>query len=441
MTEPFPDERTTFTGQRPGKVRLRTVPYPYRAALAIANDRHGLHDMARFRELHRFLNTDDDTPFGPGLGLEIADSFWFYDSIGRFSYFKGFSAAPSDQAPLIREFLQAGYIDSLHTWGDFTNTRFTRALAEPALEEMQRHGLKVTVWTNHGDRHNVQNIDHAVPCRRGALPGDPAYHADLLRPLGVRFMWRNLTRIVGQDRLLSLVEYCHPGYYYWNPLETVVMIPTHAVRWLLRRWGHRSGEGVMPNGAWLHNRLINAVELDDCSRLWEFRRFNNHPDSLWRGADVAGLARQLAPGVLDRLERAGGFMVVYTHLELGDWPCPEVITCLQDLARRCREERIWVAATARLLQYNRVMHLVRWSEIEKPGEFEIRIAGTLEDPLFGEQPLEPADLQGLTFEVRTRQERVAVTLAGKPLPVREAGRSGGRVTVMLPVQPLDYPDR
>jgi hypothetical protein len=64
---------------RPGGpgVTLRRYPYPYRAALALSNDAEFLTPRA-FWDLHRFLNTNEETPLGPGLDLPVTDSAFMY---------------------------------------------------------------------------------------------------------------------------------------------------------------------------------------------------------------------------------------------------------------------------------------------------------------------------------------------------------------------------
>lgn len=79
------DERT---------VSLRKFPYPYRCAIAICSDLDRT-TREQFLALHEFLNTRRMTKLGPGLGLEIGDTFWMYsvrpDTNDSFSYFEGIS--------------------------------------------------------------------------------------------------------------------------------------------------------------------------------------------------------------------------------------------------------------------------------------------------------------------------------------------------------------
>lgn len=57
--------------------QLRKFPYPYDAMLAISSDIDNT-TVEKFEKYHRFLNTLEQTSYGPGLGLDIGDSAWFY---------------------------------------------------------------------------------------------------------------------------------------------------------------------------------------------------------------------------------------------------------------------------------------------------------------------------------------------------------------------------
>ena len=109
---------------------------PFKAALAVCSD----IDYATpgyFSDLHAFLNGSGETRFGPGLGLDIADSFWFYNANPEtpegISYFEGTGDQEKDAA-VIRAGIREGRIDALHAYGDFSlGGGFRRELAERAL--------------------------------------------------------------------------------------------------------------------------------------------------------------------------------------------------------------------------------------------------------------------------------------------------------------------
>jgi len=62
---------------------------------------------------------------GPGLGLDIADSMWMYDWCDEcpsaempssVAYWKGVKPGTVKDAEQIRQYVQKGWIDSLHTY-------------------------------------------------------------------------------------------------------------------------------------------------------------------------------------------------------------------------------------------------------------------------------------------------------------------------------------
>ncbi|RNC29089.1 MAG: hypothetical protein AWM53_01009 [Candidatus Dichloromethanomonas elyunquensis] len=154
---------------------LRKFPYPYDAMLAICSDAD-MTTLQEFEEYHRFLNTKEKTLNGIGLGLDIGDSAWMYiandtrvkaDKDGNsadfsMSYFQGVNSNTLKDADKIVHYFKAGWIDSLHTFGDFSRNDhtvlFRRDLAVSAWKAMNESGFKPKVWINHGSESNVQNF-------------------------------------------------------------------------------------------------------------------------------------------------------------------------------------------------------------------------------------------------------------------------------------------
>ena len=116
---------------------LREFPYPYRCALAISSDIDNASSHESFIAIMDYLNSTSDTSFGPGLGLEIGNSFWFFNSTDNYqlSYFKGLTSQLSSFAPVIRELWESGHIDTIHSWGNFDKGGFSRSFAEMGLKE------------------------------------------------------------------------------------------------------------------------------------------------------------------------------------------------------------------------------------------------------------------------------------------------------------------
>lgn len=311
----------------PNDPRVRPVPYPFRAALALANDAEFM-TLDFLEALMAFLNTTGPTPLGDGLGLEVTSSFFFYAAEPTtFSYFAGADAraARSLAASRIDEYLAAGWLDANHAFGDFgPDRRFTRDHALPCYEALSRLGVTLSVFTNHGGTESVQNVGADAAYHRGDVPGDTAYHADLLRDHGARYVWTD-SMIVERPRGLR-------GF----------------VRALLRP--------ASP-------RLLRDVTLQDGSRFTGFVRFRSTGPT---APNWSSLSSQLQRIPWRRLYTARGAVVVYQHLGVlhkAAGRCmpadvdavrsrPEAyLAPLRLLKREKDERRLWVCGLSRLLTY------------------------------------------------------------------------------------------
>ncbi len=404
------------------KISLRKYPYPYRCALTICSD---LDDVTPedFLEMHRFLNTVQLTSMGTGLGLEIADSFWMYSaqpfSRNCLSYFKGVEPVEGPWAGMIADFIRAGYIDCLHTYGDFNHYGgFRRDMAVRAVERLHEKGIRIPVWTNHGDRHNFQNIadQNALGDVRHwqSANGDSfesvEYHLDLTRSLGIEFSWRNvdLTQIWGQDRPLRLRDLC--------PLERM-RHPRTYLKWLFPTL--RAGIGA--SGA---NAIFTPIQLRDGSTLYAFKRYG------WFRHDRSDdVMRMLSDTQLEQLVRDEAVAVLYTHLgkrvnRQGPVFSEGTQAGLRRLAAAFREGRIFVTTTSRLLKYCLMQQRVGYTVSEHDTGIHISLRPTAE----------PEDFAGLTFYVNSPQ-KPRLFLSDREIELEENSPDHtGRRSVSVPLR-------
>ncbi|GMA59652.1 hypothetical protein GCM10025859_00920 [Alicyclobacillus fastidiosus] len=141
------------TGKAPKVYGMRKFPYPYQAMLAISSDADS-ETLRKFNLVHEFINTTQMTPLGKGLGLDFSDSFFMYNGDNEpgyvdinhepmsdeLSYFKGVSDQPY-AASVINRYIHDGWIDTMHTYGDFSQvdqnkTLFRRQLAKQAINAL-----------------------------------------------------------------------------------------------------------------------------------------------------------------------------------------------------------------------------------------------------------------------------------------------------------------
>ena len=199
--------------KEPPQVWLRKFPYPFKCALAIASD-IDYCSVEEFDEIHRFLNTTGVTTMGPGLGLGIADSMWMYDVVDDYptagmppsmSYWKGTKPGVVKDAQRIRGYIDKGWIDSLHTYGNFRPTKgpFRRELAIAGIEELSSRKILLDTWIDHGGQDISLNFAkyYYYPGEQGDDPNSPAYHTDLLIAYGVRYAWGETHEEFGTEKL------------------------------------------------------------------------------------------------------------------------------------------------------------------------------------------------------------------------------------------------
>jgi len=378
---------------------MRPFPAPYSAMLAICSD---IDDTTpeEFEEYHRFLNTRDATPWGPGLGLDVADSMFFYmandqpvtaDNKGRGnSAVMTFFIGTGDQyknAGLIAYYCDAGWIDSMHSYGDFSmadqsRTPFNRSLAERAAREMVDRHMGITVWTNHGNMSNAQNLENSLinskdSYRKGGDPASPYYHADLTIPAGIKYVW----------------------------------------------FSNNDGNfGV--------DTPLYPAQLGDGRRVWGFNRHTGRHSAFsseyyW---SVFFMHKQLTAEHLDGIVRKNQFSIIAQHFGGANYYytlTDDAVESLKLLAEYQQSGDILVARTSRLLEYARARDLVQYERIESDGGVVINITA-IDDPQLG-MDTDPAldSLRGLTFYVPDADTAV-IAVNGRELDEDELARYGGR---------------
>lgn len=352
--------------------QLRKFPYPYDAMLAISSDIDNT-TVEKFETYHQFLNTSEETSHGPGLGLDISDSVWFYvvndslitlDKQGHrpeysMSYFQGVDPKCRKDADKIIRYYKVGWIDSLHSFGDFSRNdrrvKFTRELAFEAWKTINNSGIKPTVWLNHGSESNVQNFGAYNPktlfkYQAGDDPKSPYYHTDLTIDNGIRYVWNS----IGMSQ-----------FSYDNPLF--------------------------------------PIKLRDGRQVWGFQRYTHDVikgkyDWTW---ETHELHRQITKERLEQLVRERKFSIVAQHLGKASngFPFnPIDIQALQLLKDYQDKGKVLVARTSRLLDYARAQQFIRYSSVQIKGKTYINI-NTIVDSVL--KPSTPTldEIRGLTFYV------------------------------------------
>jgi hypothetical protein len=99
--------------------QVRRFPYPYKAMVAICSDLDGTPDRDHYLNIVRFLNTEDETPAGKGVGLEVGNTIYFDMPDNQFAYWNTDDLGRE----IVRKLIHSGHIDCFHSFGDLATTR------------------------------------------------------------------------------------------------------------------------------------------------------------------------------------------------------------------------------------------------------------------------------------------------------------------------------
>lgn len=378
------------------EVALRKFPYPYRAAIAICSDIDNTETLEKFLEIQKFLNTREMTSMGEGVGLEIGNSFFFYEPPdAAISYFL---SGPQVRETIIN-FIKSGQIDVMHSYGKKSD--FTREDAIRSLAELKKNNCKIDVWIDH-DR-SMSNLGDDVTFGLGDHPDSKAYHADLTLNYGIKFVWLGrVTMIVGQSAPVT-----------WEGFA-VIFDKDHAIHSSISICKEiaKNAMGVFGSKKYaMHkdNDLLRIVKLDDGNKVYEFTRFDDYWKGVGTGATNKRLAYALSGRTLNHLKDTEGYMVVYTHFgknsDCMEFICKETQSALRNLAKEFKEGNIYVTTTSKLLSYYLKHKYLDWSYDDGGGSIGIHIRG-VKDPIFGFYVPTIKDLEGLTFYVPDKNKSI-----------------------------------
>lgn len=376
----------------------RRFPYPYRAALALCSDIDEC-DRPTFLAVHRLINDD--------LGLPVADTFFGRGLFPKqMAYFQPGRLDPSADAPLIRAAIADGLIDGLHGWGDFNDGPpdgdFLRRMAERLTADLAADGLSVPLFINHGAPSNRQNMTARLqPGYEGDDPASPWYTADMLDDLGVRYIWNSELA----PRPLS-------------PASSALRRRRLAVNGLKNLVKRASGRSGRVRDGRRSVDLAYPLTLKNGRAYLGFTRYTPDLDEFTHPAERHNLHRALAPNRLDQLEAEEAYLVVYTHLGSAQYRDRELFfdadrRALEGLARRFHDGRVFMAASAGLLDYWRAWHYLDYTVYQSEGGWVIDVAG-VNDPVDPDRPTTETDLAGLTFYT-PRPEATRLRFRGRDL--------------------------
>ncbi len=392
--------------------------------MAICSDLDETPDERTYGETVRFLNGTGPTAMGQGLGLEIGNTLYFDMPKGAFSYWN----TSEGGRDILRALMRSGHIDCIHSYGDLATTR---AHAERALEELERHGCRLKVWVDHASAPS--NFGADIMNGRGDIPGSSAYHADLTFAYGVEYIWTGrVTSTVGQDVPRRLGGIFDPSH----PLSSARTLAKESVKDLLAETV--GGKYAMHRG----NATLREVTLRDGRGALEFIRCNPHWGGVSSCDTAEGLGSVLTPKVIELLEQRGGTCILYTHLgKIRDRARPlgaGTIAALEMLAERVREGRILLTTTRRLLDYGRRRRTDGFREIREGEWSRLSVEGIRGKGMHAREDGAP---EGMTFYVEDPGKTRIFFNGQEVLDVRRnPADATGRRSVSIPWNPLCLPN-
>ena len=366
-----------------GEIKLRTIPYPYKAGLSFAGDISGISSAEEFLSLQQYLCTEEFSPWGRGLGLELGTGFCFYDLTweSQFTLLDTAGVLNKNTGRIIIDFIRAGYIDILNGYGNIPDSLYSDELLDKGLNVLEQENLSIPIWINpSGDKFGY--CLGSMPNQLGDNPGSPFYHTPYLTNAGIRYIESsNYTYVVGQDVRFGFKGFLKKNYELFESL----MKSSKSDRWDVNR----------------ENLLLQPFAVDDSTEFFRFNRFiDGNPASVPEIIDAKFLAQQLKKEVLDNLVLRNGYMILYTNYgentSYNEWIPIEARQALLELSKRAHDKEILVTTSSRLLNYNLVRKFLNWRWKHEKDFYNIYIDG-VDLPAENQFDLDFENLRGLTF--------------------------------------------
>jgi hypothetical protein len=415
-------------------VLVRRYPFPYQAAVTISNDTDRMRIEA-FDDLHDYVNGTSETPYGPGLGLEMSDSFWIWSESRCLSLFHSTpfdkDACLSPEADRIVALAKNGIIDALHNFGQWrVNEYMRRDDSKRALDILDRFGIAPRIWVNHGGdlrmRHQMEGRWGFK--RFGDDPDNECYCYDLLRRAGFLFFTHGLMseqhrlgenrfyRDQGEfDRDLGSFDF-QPLFRRYNKLDGSYSNP----------FGELTAEEEIAVKRKFFNKVLVPETAKDGTPMLLFKRF--------RGIDrpsAGNFVTQINYYSLRDLVKWRACAIVYQHFGVnrpalsspsqssGDASKPPVLdlhnrTAFEYLADFNRRREIWVPAKYRFLEFMRVRDFMDFDVRSEENALSI-IIRDLNCPVDGRSKLSVDAINGIAFVLPRTAEQCRIYLGDREI--------------------------
>ena len=374
----MPLEETGRHNIRLGSVGIRDYPFPFGSALAIASG-VAWQSCAHFRQMRDFLCSNVETPFGPGLGLEIGGAFTLARGSTSVACFgtglPGEAANASQEEEWLIELGRIGWIDTLR---------------EVAIDDPARRKLEALASSGFVPDVGI-NIKGSFPSLRFESS------ARLLE----RAKFGEHINFGSEARLVEAMQ-----AYPWEQWQD--LFPASRER-LISCFNSILQSEHDPQGALSFKRFRGSMRPTWTNFPPEFRTDRLDALQNQRAAMVVELEAS-AWSLVGAAEARDG----RRQLELAEMFDEHAVPCWQDIAKRSRDQRLLVATTGRLLRWLWLRDHLVVRTMRGPDKWVVTLAAK------DEQPLSATQMNGLSLIVpEGAPEIVVVTKASSsPLPVR-----------------------
>lgn len=404
-------------GYKTSMFNIKSIPFPYRAMLSVCSDLDETANAATYFDTMRFLNTSESTQHGRGVELEVGNTLYFDMPTDQFSY----SNTDDLGREKLHQLIHSGHIDCIHSFGDHVRSR---SRVQEILAELQAHNSRMQVWIDHAIAPT--NLDNDIMQGQGNQPGAEAYHADLSRHYGIRYVWLGrVTSVIGQDVQRRLAG-------IWDsrcPLQSAVTLGKETLKGWLPRLGRPKYQ------MHVDNRILRPIQLADGGSVWEFLRCNPSPWGVSMHETGDGFATAMTAKFLNRLVKRGGKSIVYTHLgklkNVDNTFTADAVAAWQRLKEFQRREQVLVCTTRRLLDFTLMTETITVTHETPSDTLIIDIDNPQQLPLDG--------LSLTTSQSLSRFTNVEIRVNEQTDPRFQIQPQGEKTLIYLPWQPLPFP--
>jgi effector-binding domain-containing protein len=395
----------------------RDFPYPYKAMLSICSDLDETPNTDTYFNISQYLNTDQITPIGEGVSLEVGNTIYFDMPKGQFSYCN----TDNNGRDRIHKLIRSGHIDVIHSFGDYAESR--EKIAEH-IETLKNNSCELKVWVDHAVAPS--NFGHDIMLGQGDVLSSATYHADITLDYGIKYIWMGrVTSVIGQGVKRNYRGLLNRKHF----LKSMKTIAKEMTKVFLSKIGSKKYR--------LHkyNALISTTQLRSGQTVFEFIRSNPFWGGVSECETAYGIKHVLNRTYLDALIRSNGYSVLYTHLgkiKSEEEPFDhETRRSFELLSKYYNEKKIVVTTTRRLLDYCLAVKNIRYSTSFENGRYIIMITSHELDN----------ELSGITFYVPFDVNKVEIKCGERmigDIQYNEPDETGMK-SVSIPWKKLEYP--